>query len=153
VPNRLRALVKDGSKYGLVGVFGTLLDVIIFNLAFLVLKDQLDVSEPVSAKAISTLLSAGTTYFLHGFWTFRNRGGSRGDVFTISLFGLVTLAGLGISLGIVACSFYLLGFTSLLANNVANGVAIVASAVFRFVATRQLVFSTWRRGGLRDASK
>jgi putative flippase GtrA len=95
----------------------------------------------LSAKTISTILSAAVTYLLHGFWTFRHRGGSRRSLITISLFGLVTVAGLFLSLGIVGFSHYFLGYTSLLANNVANSIALVVSALVRFFATRQLVFS------------
>jgi putative flippase GtrA len=141
VPGRLRELFKDGSKYGVVGLFGTLLDFVIFNLLLFLMANLFGKTEPLSAKTISTILSAAVTYLLHGFWTFRNRGGSRRSLVTIALFGVVTAAGLVLSLGIVGFSHYFLGYTSLFANNVANSIALVVSALVRFFATRHLVFS------------
>jgi putative flippase GtrA len=144
VPGPLRELFEDGSKYGAVGALGTVLDFVIFNLTLFLMAILVGQTEPLSAKTISTILSAAVTYLLHGFWTFRNRGGSRRSLITISLFGVVTVAGLLLSLSIVGFSHYILGFTTFFANNVANSIALVFSALVRFFATRHLVFSNKR---------
>ena len=138
--SRRRGILVDGYKYGFVGGVGTLVDVAVFNgvlVASIALTGEV---LPVIAKTISTVVSAAATYVGHGFWTFRGRGGPRSNLWTISKFGIVTGIGLVISIGIVGVSHYIFGFQTVAQNNIANVVALVVSAVVRFIATRHWVF-------------
>ena len=137
---RRRGILVDSYKYGFVGVVGTLVDIAVFNAVVWVGVEVTGEVLPVLAKTISTIISAGATYVGHGFWTFRGRGGSRSHPWTITKFALVTGLGLLISIGIVGTSHYILGLQSVAHNNTANAIALVVSAVARFVATRHWVF-------------
>lgn len=135
-----RGILVDGYKYGFVGGIGTLVDIAVFNVVLWFSIAFAGEVLPVLAKTISTIVSAGATYVGHGFWTFRGRGGSRSSLWTISKFAIVTGVGLVISIGIVGVSHYIFGFQTVVENNVANAIALVVSALVRFVATRHWVF-------------
>ena len=58
---------------------------------------------------------------------------------------MISLGGMGISLLCLWVSHYLLGFTSLLADNIAtNGVGLVLGTAFRFTFYRLWVFKPGR---------
>ena len=73
-------------------------------------------------------------------WTFRRRSRSAvGREYT--LFFLLNAVGLGIALGCLVISHYLLGFTSPLSDNIAaNVVGPVLGTTFRFWSYRRFVF-------------
>jgi putative flippase GtrA len=74
------------------------------------------------------------------YWTFRHRRRSAVPR-EVALFLAINLVGLGIAAGCLAVSRYVLGFDSLLADNVAkNGVGLLLGMVFRFVCYRYIVF-------------
>ena len=137
---KTRGILVEGSKYGVVGGIGTLIDIALFNFVLWLSISVTSNPDPILAKTLSTIGSAGLTYLGHGFWTFRNRGGKRSSPTVMMKFGIVTALGLLISVVIVGLSHYVLGFQSLFANNVANLVALVTSALIRFIATRHWVF-------------
>ena len=137
---KTREILVEGSKYGLVGGIGTFIDIFLFNFVLWLSISVTNHPEPILAKTLSTIGSAGLSYVGHGFWTFRNRGEKRSSPKVIMKFGIVAALGLLISIVIVGLSHYALGFESLFANNVANLVALVASALIRFIATRHWVF-------------
>ena len=87
------------------------------------------------------------------FWTFRER--RRSDVGLEFLeFGAVGAAGIGIGVACVAVSHYVLGFTSLLADNIsANVIGLVLGTAFRFLMYRYWVFGSTRRKGLAAAQE
>lgn len=138
--NQFQALVQDGAKYGVVGVLGTILDILFFNLFLLAVLEFFATTEPISAKVFSTVLSSFATYLLHGHWTFADRGGSRKSIQTISSFGIVTVLGLAVSVGVVGLAHYVAGLQSIAENNIANLVALAISALLRFFLTRHWVF-------------
>lgn len=135
-----RAILVDGSKYGLVGGVGTLIDILLFNFFIWFSITVAGEPEPIFAKTLSTIISAGVTYLGHGFWTFRGREGKLSSLRTIAKFTAVTVMGLLIGVSVVGISHYVLGFQSVLANNGANLLALLLSAAARFMATRQWVF-------------
>lgn len=137
---KTREILVEGSKYGVVGGIGTLIDIVFFNLALLIIISVGGQAEPILAKTLSTIGSAGLTYIGHGFWTFRGRGGNRSSPKVMVRFALVTTLGLFVSVGIVGFSHYVLGFQRVLDNNVANVLALFVSALVRFIATRHWVF-------------
>ena len=133
---RFDVLVHELGKFGAVGAFNYVLDVGLFNLLVLGPLDE----RPLTAKAISTVVSVTSSYFMNRNWTFRHRPGT-GVARGYALFILLSAIGLGIMLGCLAFSEYVLDQRSLLARNIAGNVVGVALAmVFRFWSFKRWVF-------------
>ena len=133
---RFQELAHELGKFGVVGAFNYVLDVGLFNVLIL---GPLE-GKPLTAKAISTIVSVTSSYFMNRHWTFRHRPGTsvaRG----YALFIVLSAVGLGIILGCLAFSEYVLNQRSLLARNIAGNVVGVALAmVFRFWSFKRWVF-------------
>jgi putative flippase GtrA len=131
---RLGHLVRELMKFGVVGGVAFLVDVSLFN-AFLYLTDK-----PLTSKTASTVVATTVAYVGNRYWTFRHRSRS-GVSREYALFFVLNGVGLAISLGCLALSHYVLGFTSRLADNVAaNVVGLTLATVFRFWSYRRWVF-------------
>ncbi|MEO6116854.1 MAG: GtrA family protein [Pseudolysinimonas sp.] len=133
-------------KFGVVGLICFAIDVGIFNLLRSgVFGTGHFFSEPIGAKITSSVISTVIAWLANRFWTFRER--RRSDVGVEFLeFGAVGAVGIGIGVACVAISHYALGFTSLLADNIAaNVVGLVLGTTFRFLMYRYWVFSGNRR--------
>lgn len=133
---RFGDLVREVSKFGLVGVVNLMLDIAVFNL----LRVEVLPGKPLTAKAVSMSLAATSSYFMNRHWTWRDRArtGVRREYL---LFMLLSAIGLGLTEACLAVSHYLLGFHSVLADNVAaNGVGLVIGMAWRFWSFRQWVF-------------
>ncbi len=137
----MRALVTQLSRFGLVGLVGLGVDVGIFNLLVVTVLSPAAIHEgPIIAKVISTSFAIVTNWLGNRHWTFRDdrrhhwlREGVE--------FAVVSVGGMGISLACLWISHYVLGFTSLLADNIAgNGVGLVLGTAFRFTLYRLWVF-------------
>jgi len=137
----MRALVRQLARFGLVGLLGLAVDVSVFNILVVTVLSPDDVHEgPLIAKVISTSIAIVTNWQGNRHWTFRDdrrhnwlREGVE--------FAIASVGGMGISLLCLWVSHYLLGFTSLLADNVAtNGVGLVLGTAFRFTLYRLWVF-------------
>lgn len=147
---RLRLLAAEFIRFGLVGGVGFLVDVGVFNL----LRTTVFAPEhlhggPVWAKLISTTLAILVNWLGNRYWTFKER--RRPDVLRESVeFFAVSIVGMGIGLGCLWFSHYVLGFTSLLADNISgNVIGLALGAVFRFVLYRVWVFGEHRTAGRR----
>jgi len=141
----MRALVRQLARFGLVGLGGLAVDVGVFNLLLVTVLSPSNVHEgPLIAKVISTSLAIMTNWLGNRHWTFRDdrrhhwlREGAE--------FAVVSVGGMGISLLCLWVSHYLLGFTSLLADNIAtNVVGLVLGTAFRFTFYRLWVFKPGR---------
>lgn len=133
-------------KFGVVGLTCFVIDVGIFNLLRSgVFGAGHFFSGPIGAKIASSVISTVIAWLANRFWTFRER--RRSDVGVEFLeFGAVGAAGIGIGVACVAVSHYALGFTSLLADNIAaNVVGLVLGTTFRFLMYRYWVFGSNRR--------
>jgi len=136
-------------KFGVVGLICFVIDVGIFNLlrsgAF---GSHHFFAGPVGAKIVSAVISTVIAWLANRFWTFRTR--RRTDVGLEFLeFGAVGAIGIGIGVACVAVSHYVLGFTSLLADNIsANIVGLILGTTFRFLMYRYWVFGSTRRKSL-----
>jgi putative flippase GtrA len=133
-------------KFGVVGLICFVIDVSIFNLLRSgVFGTGHFFSEPIGAKIASSVISTVIAWLANRFWTFRHR--RRSDVAVEFLeFGAVGAVGIGIGVACVAVSHYVLGFTSLLADNIAaNVVGLVLGTAFRFLMYRYWVFGSTRR--------
>jgi putative flippase GtrA len=134
VYDRLGHLMRELVKFGMVGAVAFVIDVGLFNLLLH------DTGKPLTSKTISTVVATTAAYIGNRLWTFRRRSRS-GVGREYVLFFLLNGVGLAISLGCLAISHYVLGFTSRLADNIAaNVVGLVLGTTFRFWSYRRWVF-------------
>ncbi len=142
---RLRALLTQVGKFGAVGLVGLVVDVALFNLlrATVFSPDLVDAG-PLYAKVVSTAFAIVANWLGNRYWTFSGHRQSRtvregAEFFTVSLLGM------GIGLACLWVSHYVLGFTSVLADNISsNVVGLGLGAVFRFTLYRYWVFAPHR---------
>lgn len=141
----MRALVSQLARFGLVGLVGLVVDVGVFNLLVVTVLSPADVHEgPIIAKVISTSIAIAVNWMGNRHWTFRDdrrhnwlREGVE--------FVIVSIGGMAISLLCLWVSHYVLGYTSLLADNIAtNGIGLVLGTAFRFTFYRLWVFKPRR---------
>ncbi len=140
------AFLRQLVSFGLVGGVGMVVDVTVFNaLRATVLDPQFVYGGPIIAKVISTSIAIVVNWIGNRYWTFRTerRTGSHSAVLREGIeFGVVSLAGAGIAIGSLWLSHYVLGFTSVLDDNIAtNVVGLALGTAFRFALYRFWVFS------------
>lgn len=132
---RLRRLVREAAKFGTVGAFGVLVNVVVFNLC-----TQGAGLAPVRSGVLATSAAVVTNYLGNRYWTYRHADKRRRRR-EASLFLLFSGAGMVIENGVLALSHYGLGFTSPLADNIAkNVVGLSIASLFRFWSYRTWVF-------------
>jgi len=137
----LRSLITQFARFGVVGLGGLVVDVAVFNLLRVTVLSPEAIHEgPLIAKVISTSLAIIVNWLGNRYWTFGAR--RRSNALREALeFALVSVGGMLIALGCLWISHYVLGFTSLLADNVAtNVVGLALGTAFRFTFYRQWVF-------------
>jgi putative flippase GtrA len=133
--DRLGYFVRELMKFGVVGGIAYIVDVGLFNLC----RSGLDLP-PLRSKVVSVCVATTVAYFGNRHWTFRHRG-RHGPGREYVTFFLLNGVGLVIAVGCLAVSHYLLGFTSLLADNIAaNVIGLAIGTVFRFWSYRRWVF-------------
>ena len=140
------ALGRQLLSFALVGGVGFVVDVVIFNtLRTTVLDPHLVHSGPIIAKVISTSVAIGVNWIGNRLWTFRAE--RRLDVIREGIeFAGVSIIGAGIALACLWISHYLLGFTSILEDNIAtNVIGLGLGTAFRFALYRWWVYSARRR--------
>ena len=141
----MRELVTQLSRFGVVGLGGLVIDVAVFNILLTtVLNPSAVHAGPILAKVISTSLAILTNWLGNRHWTVRrdrkHNWAREGVEFVI-----VSLGGMAISLFCLWISHYVLGFTSILADNIAtNGIGLVLGTAFRFTFYRLWVFNGGR---------
>ncbi|WP_235940792.1 GtrA family protein [Paramicrobacterium fandaimingii] len=142
---RLRQLGMQVVRFGLVGAAGFAVDIVVFNaLRLTVLSPESIETGPLIAKVISTTLAIITNWVGNRFWTFADTRQAN-TVREASEFFAVSIAGMGFGLGSLWVSHYVLGFTSVLADNISsNVIGLALGAVFRFALYRWWVFSPTR---------
>lgn len=137
----MRTLLPQLARFGTVGLVGLVVDVALFNLLRVtVLAPELIAEGPIIAKVISTSVAIAVNWLGSRYWTFRlerRRPAAREAV----EFAVVSIGGLLIAVACLVVSRYVLGFTSLLADNIAtNVVGLALGSAFRFVLYRAWVF-------------
>ena len=139
---KVRSLGREASAFLVVGVGALAVDIGLYNLLVHVGEPGRLAEQPLTAKTLSVTASTTVAYAGNRFWTYRHR--PRGRVAReYLLFVVLSAIALGIALGCLACSRYVLGLSSALADNVAaNWVGLGLGTVFRFVSYRRFVFST-----------
>ena len=137
----MRALVAQLTRFGLVGLIGLVIDVGVFNILRATVLSPDDIHEgPVIAKIISTSLAIIANWMGNRHWTFR--GERRTHWVREGLeFALVSVGGMAIALACLWISHYVLGFTSVIADNIAtNVIGLALGTAFRFTLYRLWVF-------------
>jgi putative flippase GtrA len=148
----MRLLFAQLARFGVVGLIGLVVDVGVFNLLRATLLDPSSIHEgPFIAKVISTCLAIAANYFGNRYWTFgatrRTQVAREGIEFV-----LVSAGGMLITLACLWISHYLLGFTSVVADNIAgNVIGLGLGTIFRFAFYRYWVFHPSRSMPLRPA--
>jgi len=138
-------LVGQLARFGAVGIVGLIVDIALFNLLHVtVLSPELIAEGPVIAKVVSTSVAILVNWIGSRYWSFRlerRRPAMRESV----EFALVSVGGMLIAVGCLVISRYLLGYTSLLADNIAsNVIGLALGSAFRFVLYRTWVFDPRR---------
>jgi len=144
--SRLITLASQLGKFGAVGLVGFVVDVAVFTL----LRTTIFTPEnmhagPIYAKIISTSLAIIANWVGNRFWTFGEHRQTRAVREGLE-FLAVSLVGMGIGLACLWISHYLLGYTSVLADNISsNVIGLALGSVFRFLLYRYWVFAPGRR--------
>ncbi|MGV8857755.1 GtrA family protein [Rhodoglobus sp.] len=141
----MRKLLGQFLRFGVVGLGGLVIDVAVFNLLRLtILSPDVLHEGPVIAKVISTTLAIGANWVGNRRWTFATAGRTGAAREGVE-FALVSVAGMAIGVLCLWVSHYVLGYTSLLADNIStNVVGLALGAFFRFALYRLWVFSPSR---------
>lgn len=133
------------TRFGTVGALSWVVDVAIFNVA----RVLLPASWVLLAKVAAVFVAATFSWVMNRRWTFREGATSR-PAREFVVFLVVNTLGLVPPLLCLWVSHYLLGFTSVWADNVsANVVGLVLGALLRYFGYRHLVFT----GATRMSSK
>lgn len=146
------ALVRQLTKFGLVGGVGFVVDVAVFTaLRVTVLAPERIHEGPLIAKVISTVIAIAVNWIGNRFWTFgphrSARGAREGAEFVV-----VSLLGMGVALACLWFSRSVLGFDSVLADNIAgNVVGLVLGSAVRFLLYRHWVYNPARAASRRAA--
>lgn len=146
---RFGYLVQETLKFGAVGGFGVVVNILVFNLCLY----QLDLA-PVRSSIISTAVAICVNYIGNRFWAFKHRK-SADQRREMLLFLLFSGVGMAIEAGAVAVSHYLLDFTSSKADNIAKyAIGLPLGTLFRFWSYRTWVFTGTHADALdREAAR
>jgi putative flippase GtrA len=142
----MRTLISQLARFGVVGAIGFVVDLGIFNLLRAGVFSPERIHEgPLWAKVVSTSVAILVNWIGNRYWTFRKEQ-RRHPVSEGVEFFVVSLVGLGIGLGCLWISHYVLGFTSPLADNIsANVIGLGLGTIFRFALYRLWVFNPKRQ--------
>jgi len=134
-------LLPELSKFGVVGLFGLLVDVGGFNLLRFAGGEGPLYDQPLTAKVISTTAAMVVAWLGNRYWTFRDsRRAAAHHEFL--LFVWWCSIGSAMAVACLAISHYLLHLTSPLADNISgNVIGLALGTTFRFWAYRTHVFS------------
>jgi putative flippase GtrA len=141
----VRGLLPFLIKFGFVGLTCWFIDLLVFNalLSGLFGTDHF-FAGPIGAKIVSATVSTIAAWVGNRLWTFRTQ--RRTDVGVELLeFIVVAVIGAGIAIACLAVSHYVLGFTSVVADNISgNVIGLVLGTLFRFLSYRYWVFAPTR---------
>lgn len=138
-----RDISREALRYIVVGAVGYTIDTGLFNLLSIYADLGFGDLNPIVNKAVSSILAITITYIGNSRWTFRQRTGRPEGIGRVARYGIVNLIGIGLGLASLGFSRYVLGFQSLLADNIsANVIGVALALVFRFLANRFWVFTT-----------
>jgi putative flippase GtrA len=131
---RIRHLVPELAKFGVVGGIGAVID-----LGGAAVLHSAYHQGPLKAKAISIAAATVVTYVGNRYWTFRHRE-NQPLLREGTLFVALNVVGLIIAEIVIACTTYVLGFKDPIAYNMASLVGTGLGTIFRYFAYRKWVF-------------
>lgn len=135
----VRRLWREMVGFSAVGIVGVTCDIATFNLVIGIFHAP-KVYGSISGTALGTLVG----YVGNRFWVFRRRE-RRQSAAEVTLYLLVSAGGMLITAACVAFNEYVLGYTSLLAANIAQFIVGQGlGTVFRFWAMHVWVFPETR---------
>ncbi|MFD1715555.1 GtrA family protein [Amnibacterium flavum] len=144
------ALFDQLWKFALVGGVGFVIDFGVFNLLrATILAPSILHEGPILAKVASTTLAIVANWIGNRYWTFgpHRRSDSAVEAFE---FVVVSLAGMGVGLLCLWVSHYVLGYTSLLADNISsNVIGLLLGSLLRFTLYRHWVYHPRRSASKR----
>lgn len=124
-------------RFCLVGGANWVVDLMVFNLLLFTFFS----SQVLIAKTIAGIVAATFSWLVNRNWTFETRATTR-PFKELVTFWLVNLAGLLPPLLCLWISHYVLGLTSVLADNIsANLIGLILGTILRYFGYRQLVFT------------
>lgn len=137
----LPKLLPQVLRFGLVGGIGFVVDVLVFNaLRLTVLSPEVLAEGPVLAKVASTSVAIVVNWLGSRYWSFRleqRRPAAREGLEFLA----ASLLGMGAAVACLVVSRDVLGFTSVLADNIAsNVVGLAVGSALRFTLYRWWVF-------------
>lgn len=137
----MKALVTQLLRFAAVGGVGLVVDVAVFNLLRVTILSPEHLHEgPVLAKVVSTSIAIIVNWIGNRYWTFGPHRRPQAVREGIE-FALVSIGGMLIGLACLWVSHYVLGYTSLLADNVSsNVIGLALGTAFRFWLYRTWVF-------------
>lgn len=147
-------LLAYAVKFGVVGLVGFVIDVTLFNLLRLgVFGDDHWAQTAIGAKTISTSVAIVFNWLGNRYWTFRKHR-RRNYLREFAEYVIVSLGGMAIALICLWVSHHVLGFTSLVADNIAtNVVGLALGTAFRFFLYRFWVYGHHRADGLSNLDR
>jgi putative flippase GtrA len=136
------ALVRQLTKFALVGGVGVVVDTLSFTLLRLTPAFE---HAPIRAGIISTALAIAANWIGNRYWTFGPHRSTRSVAEAVE-FIAVSLLGMGVALACLAVSHYVLGLDTVLADNISkNVVGLVLGSALRFLLYRHWVYHPARR--------
>jgi putative flippase GtrA len=142
-------LIRYAIKFGIVGILAYMIDVAVFNLLRIgVFGTGTWFQSPLGATVVSVTVSTVFAWIGNRYWTFREHR-RKNYLLELVEYGAVAVVGLGINLACVWISHYVLGFDSLLADNISrNIIGVGLATLFRFLMYRYWVYGQHRKDGL-----
>lgn len=136
-PRHLQTMMK----FLVVGGVGFVIDVVVFNvLRSTIFHPDTIANGPIIAKVISTSVAIVTNWIGNRLWAFRHHRSSNWAR-ELAEFLIASLVGMGVSVGTLAISHYVLGFQSQLADNISgNGIGLLLGTAVRYLGYRFWVF-------------
>ena len=131
---RIRHLVPELAKFGIVGGIGTVID-----LGGAALLHNAYHVDPLAAKAISLTAATIFTYLGSRFWTFRHRV-NQALLREGTLFVALNIVGLAIAECVIALVTYGFGLKGALAYNAASVAGTGLGTIFRYFSYKKWVF-------------
>ncbi|MEU0545912.1 GtrA family protein [Nocardia sp. NPDC005978] len=145
--DKVRTTLKQGSAFLVVGLIGLAVDAGTYNLLVFWGGEGVLFDRPIVAKIIAIGVATVVTYFGNKWWTFAHKkGGSAAREYV--LYAVFNVIAIGLQLGCLGFSRYVLDLSSPLADNISGTLVGQAVAVlFRYWAYDKFVFT-----GARDES-
>ncbi len=132
----LETLYREMLKFGIVGAIAFVVDMGSFNI----LRHGVLAHKPTTATIVSAILGTSVAWVGNRMWTFRHRRNRPAHHEAALFIGTNALA-MGVQVGIVALTHYVIGLQSVTADNAAKFSGIVLGTLFRFWAYRTFVFA------------